>query len=700
VQYLDDYHLIMGNNAIYQLNIVDAGVQVGANTRIKCLFDVIDKTNTSMGRRYLRERITSPLCNIDELNESYNNINIMMQNKNYQIAENHLREITDIERLDRRVCLQTAHPYELINLYLSYKEIATMINSMICYKDNPNIYPDATTITKFNEMITNIEATYVINEMKKYNMHDLMGNFFIPGIHDDIDELQAKVTNGTTFMDTFCSELLKLLDGKPIKGSTCNDSRILVRKYDRGGYYLSTTPLRIKALEAKLANIEYINVGNQKVQTSKIQYADREKPTAKIVCEDFNITSEKLVEYQTKLGQMIKDKYVQYLGACYNKYGQVMRDIAKFVTLIDFYSNAAKIADMNNYKAPKIEHTPGNGYIKATNLRHPIIERIIEHEYVPHNINIGTDLKGMLIYGLNAAGKSSLMKAVGMSLILAQAGLYVPAKEYIYSPYNAIYTRITGNDNLFKGLSSFALEMIELKSILQRAGPNTLVIGDEICRGTEHISGNTIVAASIITLAKANASFIFATHLHDISKMARIIELSNVKAYHLSVEYDDVHDTLIYDRKLKEGSGEAIYGITVAKHIIQDAGFLKLATEIKNDLMGTYDSMISGKTSNFNKDVYVYECSICHKKASKDHNDLETHHINFQKDCDDNGFVTTEDKTHIHKNAKANLLVICSACHDKLHNNEFHVDGIVMTSKGKKPKIVKPTAKQATNNGH
>jgi DNA mismatch repair protein MutS len=293
----------------------------------------------------------------------------------------------------------------------------------------------------------------------------------------------------------------------------------------------------------------------------------------------------------------------------------------------------------------------------------------------------------MLIYGLNSAGKTVLQKSIGVCVVMAQAGMFVPANECIYSPYKSLYTRMTGSDNMFKGLSSFALEMLELKAILRRSGPYTMVIGDEICRGTEHISGNAIVATTIIELEKSSSTFIFATHLHEIAKMDRIKKLAKVKSFHISVEYDQQTDSLIYDRKLKDGDGDTIYGITVARYILNDKNFISTALEIKDEITKTHNSLISGKTSKYNKDLLIHECQICHKKDTTGFiSELQTHHINFQKDCE-NGFA--KNKQHIRKNDKANLIVICAECHDKVHHDNLDIKGYVMTSKGKKVVINK-----------
>jgi len=273
---------------------------------------------------------------------------------------------------------------------------------------------------------------------------------------------------------------------------------------------------------------------------------------------------------------------------------------------------------------------------------------------------------------------SAYMKAIGMSIIMAQTGMYVPAKSFEYSPYSSLLCRITGNDNLFKGLSSFALEMTELRAILKRSGPRTIVIGDEVCRGTEHISGNAIVASTILTLAKSGSSFIFATHLHKIAEMERIKKLPNVKSFHLSVKYNKEKNILVFDRQLKPGSGPKVYGLSVASHIIHDKEFLRLAQEIKNEQLNLPNTILPKKTSQYNSKIYVDSCNICHS-AVNSYGYLHTHHINHQKDCI-SGFINKS--SHIKKNQESNLVILCRKCHDMVHDKDISMK-YIQTSKGR-----------------
>ena len=143
--------------------------------------------------------------------------------------------------------------------------------------------------------------------------------------------------------------------------------------------------------------------------------------------------------------------------------------------------------------------------------------------------------------------------------------MFVPCKSFQYSPFDYIFTRINNNDNLFKGLSSFAVEMSELRNILKRSNNKSIILGDELCSGTESISALSIFSASVIKLSEKNVNFIFATHLHELSKISEINELKNIKSYHLKVIFDKEIKKLIYDRKLTEGNGPTTYGLEVSQ---------------------------------------------------------------------------------------------------------------------------------------
>ena len=162
--------------------------------------------------------------------------------------------------------------------------------------------------------------------------------------------------------------------------------------------------------------------------------------------------------------------------------------------------------------------------------------------------------------------------------------MFVASKEFIYHPYENIFTRISGDDNIFKGQSSFVVEMNELRSILKYSNSKSLVLGDEVCKGTEDLSATALVASAIKQFSDKNVNFILATHLHKLYELEVIKNISNIKFMHLDIKYDNNLKEIIYGRKLKEGIGEAIYGIEIAKHILNNNDFIKTSMEIRGIL--------------------------------------------------------------------------------------------------------------------
>lgn len=685
--YVPDDHLILGNNALFQLSVfrnnsIDYGV-----SKIKSLFDVINNTSTAIGRRFLKERLINPILDIDKLNATYDKTELMMENNLYEDIEKKLNGIVDIERLYRRVTLQQIHPFELANLYdglLCVKEINSLLKKKV------NISLQKNNILKLKQFIKEYKNTYDLEKIKLFKINDINESFFKSGVCKDIDLLQNQKNEYINFMNTTAEKITECINnsisktkkGKKIKIS---DSIAKVDKNNKHGYHISLTKIKGDIFKKELNDNVKIKINKNVTLTKKnIIFKQLDKGKTKIFFSEIEEISNKLDSVETEISDKIKELYLEKLNEYTKNYSETFSHICNYIGLVDFLKSNAKTAKKHNYCKPIIkEHS--NSYIKCKNVRHPIIENIIDTEYIPHSVSLGSfkknTLDGMLIYGLNSAGKSVFMKSIGLSVIMAQCGMFVPAEKYEFSPYKSLYARITGNDNIFKGLSSFALEMTELKAILSRSDKNTLVIGDEICRGTEHISGNSIVASSIIQLSKAKASFIFATHLHEIPEIKEVKNLSNVKPFHLTVEHDKENDMLVFDRKLKDGSGDSIYGITVAKYIINDSEFMNIATSIRNSLLNKNDTMVPTKTSRYNKDVYMDKCHNCGYKVKSPNEYLDTHHINFQKDCTD-GFVN--DKKHMKMNSKANLVPLCKKCHQDIDKHNITISGYKKTSKGKK----------------
>jgi DNA mismatch repair protein MutS len=390
------------------------------------------------------------------------------------------------------------------------------------------------------------------------------------------------------------------------------------------------------------------------------------------LCKNITCINDNLKEIVTRI-------YYHDIIPHMETYQEKINSICEFITIVDIAYAKAFIADKYNYCKPEIVQTPdGKSFVDVIDLRHCLIEKIQQSElYVANDIALGDgNLDGMLLYGTNAVGKTSFIRALGISVVMAQAGLYVPASCYKYKPYKCIFTRILGNDNLFKGLSTFAVEMSELRNILRMADKNSLVLGDELCSGTESTSAISIFVAGVKWLYERKVSFIFATHLHEIVNFQEIQDMKTVGLFHMSVIYDREKDMLIYDRKLKHGPGNNMYGLEVCKSLSLPQDFLNMANEIRMKYHPESQSLLDHAKSHYNAKHIKGMCQNCGKEMAS-----EVHHLQHQKNANDKGIIKHHEGHIFHKNHPANLLSVCEKCHDELHaSGKQHK--VVKTSKG------------------
>ncbi len=675
-KYFDEHkYMILGNNAQYQLNIIDYYNWEKLDTKFQSLNDVINNCITPMGKRNLSHRLCAPYTDPETISKYYDLTDKFMNKNLYQECRDIIIGISDLDKLFRKLSIKFIQPYELYNICESFTKIVNLIQLLLDSKVKNDILEmlDKKNIKLFNESINYLTSTFDVEKLKVNNLIEVKESFYLKGVHKKIDEIENKIETSIGFID----KLAKVLE-------EYDPSISLITKHnDRDGYYLSTTKIRGQKLKELISGSK----GSQIKITDKISISKSDlvftfqTSTAKISYPGLSDHSEELDSLYEELNTLVKNAFYTDMSNWYKKYNLVLKNVVELVVQIDLITNNAFTSVKYLYTKPILNKERSSSFINCKNLRHPIIERIIDYEYVPHDVILDENTNGNMIYGVNSCGKTSIMKAVGTSLIMAQCGLYVPAENFEFSIFDSLYTRISGNDNLFKGQSSFIIEMNELRSILKKSNEKTLIIGDEICRGTEYLSANAIVAATILKLVDLKAKFMFATHLHDLITMEKIKELKSIKFFYLSVE--KVGEELVFTRKMMEGTGEQIYGITIAKYILDDPIFINSANELKNELLernNIQTKIVSDKKSNYNNEVYMDECSICKEKIN-----LETHHINFQKDYikSKNGLIHKEKK-HIIKDSSANLVNLCQKCHDELHAGEFKIKSKIKTTQGTK----------------
>lgn len=672
-------YLYLGNNALQQLNIFHSysgssnSSKQDYTGKYSSLYDIINFCSTPMGKRFLKESLINPLVDPIKINNRYEMIDTFIK-KGYNEIEIYLNGINDIERLQRKIAIKLIDPIDLNKWINSMNNIINLKELIDSKKYNLKVNYD---INELKNCLTYINTKLKVDELSNYTINDIETNIFKLKQHVELDELQDKINLCKNLIDIIKNKLNDIMFEK-IK---VNDV-VKVEHNERDGYFLILTKKRSEVLKKELDTLKSIQfkIGNDNlvIKTDAFEFrntsASSTATTTKIFISDVNKKSDELIIHLSMMKKKCKIFYQNFLEDFYNEFKYIMNDVSYYVSLVDFIKSGAKCAEKYYYNKPIIKNDAEKSYIKSHKIRHPIVERISENEYKPMNISVGINgIDGILLYGLNSAGKSTLQKSVGINLILAQIGYYVSAESFEYQPYKSLFTRISGNDNLFKGLSSFALEIVELSGILKRSGQNTLVIADEVCRGTEYKSSIVIVMTMIDMLSKSQTSFITASHLHKLIKLDRMKEIKNVKPYHIHISYDEQSNTLTYDRELKEGVGEEFYGLNVAKCLINDNSFIEIANQIKKEI--DYKK----NKSRYNKSVIMECCSICKNQPEGKETSLETHHIVPQKDCKNK---KVKDKEYLSMNHPTNLCVLCQSCHDEVDRKNLIINGYKETSDG------------------
>ena len=625
-------HLILESNSIYQLNLDSH------NPNELHLLKLLNRTVTSFGSRLFREHLFNPIVDTDELEKRYVAVTMFQQNSLYKEVQYLLQPMLDLERIIRKIGLGKFQPCEWVSLASSFESALSVFKLL-----------HRTTFSKSVETIVNdFTKVFDLDECSKYTMNDINTSIFLKGIYPEIDLITEELKSAFTFLDDMRIKITNIGSGEStLCRLDCNE---------RDGFHLTITKKRWE-LAKSLASLSDWNAKPISPTSSVLRLTNKK----------LDAVSDTIIISQRKMSVLNLEYYVKYQEVFYERYKTIIKDIVSELAEIDVFSTNAKNATEYKYSRPILENKE-KSKIVIKGLRHPIIERLNNTvEYVSNDITIEN---GTLLYGINASGKSSLMKSVGINVIMAQAGMFVASSETVLTPYAHIFTRIAGYDNIYRGLSTFTVEMLELKNILNRCDERSLILGDELCAGTESVSAVAIVAAGIDHLLYKKTSFIFATHLHELLYV--INETPELSVLHLHIEI--VNGKIVYDRRLKEGNGSKIYGLEVCRSLRMDERFLENANRIRKKIQEIPSNVVEPKLSKYNSNVYVSACSLCGGVAS------ETHHIKQQKDADENGYIGDT-----HKDTTSNLIVLCETCHLATHHGDKKIVKKIMTTDGVEP---------------
>ena len=705
--------VVLANHSLKQLNIIDDDSYTGKYSSVS---KFLNNCITPMGSRKFKYKILNPIFDCDKLNKEYDITEYIINKRGENLItewRSNMGELKDIEKLHRQIIHNKVTPRNLFHLYNNLTTISSMYekmksdNTIMAHvlselenkKDSYDL--EGRPIPDISELCKKIQSyieTHLVLE-KCFNIDNLNyeENFIRPSVSATLDNIVYDYENSYIELKSIQNYFCDLISScEKVSKTEKKYEYVKIHDTEKMGYSLQTTKRRAKLLEEQLKKQVKSNTNNSIKTEISIEYETYKKTTSVLVIELSGITypvatgsnssihsaqvdkiCNTIIKSKQKMKIEIETIFTGFIKNIQNIFERDIQIIVDMVTMIDVLQNQVYVALKNKYCKPVIKkQTTGicDSFVKAGDLRHCLIEHINTNElYVTNDIELGnnTDQNGILLYGTNAVGKTSLIRALGIAVIMAQAGLYVPCSSFEYIPYKSIFTRILGNDNLFKGLSTFMVEMSELRVILKSANNFGLILGDELCSGTEMDSAISIFVAGLKKLHDVKCSFIFATHMHEINKYEEIEELDRLSMKHLEVIYNKEKDILVYDRKLKDGPGFSMYGLEVCRSLHLPEDFLKYANEIRLKYRNNEQSILSAKPCKYNAKKIRNICEMCNNEMG-----TEIHHLQHQKNADELNFIG-----HFHKNHVANLISICEKCHDTIHlNGEQHRK--VMTSGG------------------
>jgi len=686
--------LILANHSLKQLNIIDDHNYSG---KYSSVLKMLNCCLTPMGKRKFTYLFLNPTTNVDVLQREYNMTDYLLANyESYDaLLRAKLSSIKDISKWGRQVILRKISPKSFYNLYTNIAVIKELFESVIkdtlvrdylltFDKQIIDIGLFCDTITTFIDTNIDLQLAGGLDQTQSFEV-----NFIRTGVDSGLDSKTATLVESENKLEAIRTYLNNLVENKEKK---VNTEFVKIHETEKNNYSLLSTGRRCKllldALPATNTIVKLKTTHSEfdfKVSKQQFEFQKQSASNNSIVDEQINALCKNISTIKIDMKDTITTVYTKFVEK-FEVYQHMLESVIGFVTMIDVILAKAYIAKKYNYCKPSIVDA-NKSFIQAKGLRHCLIEHLQNDElYVTNDITIGNGiLDGMLLYGTNAVGKTSFIRALGISLVMAQSGLFVPASEFIYRPYTTIFTRIIGNDNIFKGLSTFAVEMSELRTILRMADQDSLILGDELCSGTENTSAVSIFVTGIQQLQERKSSFIFATHLHEIVNYDEIVNLPNVVLKHMTVIYDKERDILIYDRKLKDGPGNSMYGLEVCKSLNLPDDFLASAYAIRAKYHPESGSLLSLKTSHFNAKKVIGLCEKCEKIIGTD-----VHHLQHQRDADSDGIIVNDDG-QFHKNKVANLMVLCDKCHNDIHKTDVQHKR-VKTTKGVELREVKKTS--------
>ncbi len=516
--------------------------------------NVIDRTRTSMGARMLRRWVAMPIRNIEEINNRLDVVSsLTMDRELATTVEDQIALIGDIERIGARVAAQRVTPRELVQLKASL-EAMTKLKGILEGSELDILNQIGLSLNPLSEVRQRLTTDIYPDPTNNI----LKGGVIADGVNPELDDLRRIALHG--------KDLLQ---------------RILERESQRTG---------IPSLKISFNNVfgYYIEVRNTHKDRVPEEWVRKQTLTSaeRYITAELKEYEEKILGAESRISELEQMIYGQIVSFVASSLSELQRD-AQIVAKIDILQSFARMACERRYVRPQL--TTGSK-IDIKQGRHPVIETLmpIGEKYVPNDVMLDEEEQQIImITGPNMSGKSALLRQTALIILMAQMGSFVPAAAAEIGVVDKIFTRVGASDNISQGESTFMVEMLESASILNNISDRSIVLLDEIGRGTSTYDGISIAWAMVEYLHNhptARAKTLFATHYHELNEMEELFE--RVKNYHVSVK--EMENTIAFVRKLERGSTEHSFGIHVARMAGMPTSVVKRADEILKNLEQSY----------------------------------------------------------------------------------------------------------------
>ncbi len=553
---------------------------------------VLDKTSTSMGGRLLRRWLNDPLLEVKEIQERLDAVkelkeNIMLRGD----ATETLKKVYDIERLAGKMTYGNANARDMITLKNSLQKLPDLKN-VLSQCTSPKLKELYEELDELKDIYELIDKSII--EDPPMTVKD--GGIIKMGFDPEIDQLKTATTEGKNWIIKLEAEEKAKTGIKTLK---IGYNKVFGYYFEVSKSFVSQVPDRFIRKQTLTSGERYIT---EELKALENQILGAEE---KVINLEYNA----FVKIREEIAQNIKR----------------LQKSAKVVSTLDVLSSFAQVAEDMNYCMPTVSN---NGKITIKEGRHPVIEKMLGvGNFVPNDTILDKDENRLaIITGPNMAGKSTYMRQVALITLMAQIGSFVPATEAEIGVVDKIFTRVGASDDLSMGQSTFMVEMMEVATILKEATENSLVILDEIGRGTSTYDGLSIawaVAEYIADKEKCGAKTLFATHYHELIELADKQE--GIKNYSIAVK--EKGEDIIFLRKIVEGGTDESYGI----HVARLAGVPKVVTKRANEILRSLErkSMLSGKkVEKENKNVVEGQFDMFNYKLAEIAHEIDKINLN------------------------------------------------------------------------